>query len=138
MAPCLFVATKAFIEHDGKVLLIRETSHYADGTNTGRYDVPGGRVEPGQRFDVSLRREILEETGLDVDIGVPFHVGEWRPRVRGEDWQIVGIFFRCRARGTAVRLSADHDAYVWATPQECEQYGLIDNLASAFRAWQHL
>ena len=67
----LFVATKAFIEYEGKILILQESGKYVDGTNVGRYDVPGGRVEPGQRFDESLRREIKEETGLeDVELVV--------------------------------------------------------------------
>jgi len=37
--------TKAFIEHRGKVLIIREAAGYKDGTNKGRYDVPGGRIK---------------------------------------------------------------------------------------------
>jgi len=56
----LFVATKAFIVFNGKVLLIKESDNYAEGTNTGKFDVVGGRVELGQRFDESLLREIKE------------------------------------------------------------------------------
>ena len=89
----LFVATKAFIVNDGKVLLVRESNKYKDGANEGRYDVVGGRVNPEQRFDDGLIREINEETGLNVKIGKPFFVNEWRPVVRGEKWQIVGVFF---------------------------------------------
>lgn len=68
----IFVATKAFVLYEGKVLILRESGKYVDGTNVGRYDVVGGRVEPGQRFAESLRREITEETGLEVQIGRPF------------------------------------------------------------------
>lgn len=35
----VFVATKAFIIHEGKVLLLREASAYKDGSNAGRFDV---------------------------------------------------------------------------------------------------
>ena len=93
MVDKIFVATKAFIIHDGKVLLLKESSAYTDGSNVGKFDVVGGRVQPGQRFDESLIREIKEETGLHVTIGRPFFVNEWRPIVRGEQWQIVGTFF---------------------------------------------
>src|SRR3989344_8134095 len=110
----LFVATKAFIVNDkGKVLLVRESSKYKDGSNAGKLDIVGGRVEPGQRFDDSLKREVKEETGLEVKIGKPFFVNEWRPVVRGEQWQIVGIFFACTTTTDTVTLSQDHDAYEW-------------------------
>ncbi len=72
----LFVAVKGFIINNGKVLLIKESTKYADGANAGKFDVVGGRVKPGQRFDESLVREIKEETGLGVVIGRPFFVNE--------------------------------------------------------------
>lgn len=134
----IFAATKAFIVHKGKVLLLRESGKYKDGTNVGRYDVVGGRVEPGQRFDESLLREIKEETGLEVKVGRPFFVNEWRPVVRGEQWQIVGTFFECFAKSDDVVLSADHDEYVWINPQDFKKFNLIENLTSAFESYLDL
>lgn len=131
----LFVATKAFIVHAGKVLILRESSRYGDGSNTGAYDVAGGRVKPGQRFDESLRREITEETGLGVEIQEPFFVNEWRPVVRGEQWQIVGIFFRCTSETDKVKVSEDHDDYQWIDPGNYRDYHLIENLHPAFEAY---
>lgn len=134
--PQLFVATKAFIEHNGKILIIRESMQYADGTNAARYDVPGGRLTPGEQFDEALLREIQEETGLTVTLGQPFHIGEWRPVVRGEQWQVVGIFFRCHAENNHVTLSKDHDDFLWVDPTDIEQYNLIPNLLPAFAAYR--
>ena len=131
----MFVATKAFIIHEGKVLLVRESSKYSDGTNAGRYDIVGGRVEPGQRFDDSLHREVEEETGLKITIGKPFFVNEWRPEVRGEQWQIVGIFFECAADTADVTLGDDHDAYEWIDPKDYKNYNIIPNLEPAFEAY---
>ena len=70
----LFVATKAFISYNGKILILRESSQYVDGSNSGKYDIVGGRMQPGQRFDDSLRREVSEETGLTVTVQEPFFV----------------------------------------------------------------
>lgn len=131
----MFVATKAFIMHNNKVLLLRESKKYQDGTNSGRYDVAGGRVEPGQRFDDSLIREIKEETGLEVKIGRPFFVNEWRPVVRGEKWQIVGTFFECFTDTERVILSEDHDEFVWINPADYKNYNLIENLLPAFESF---
>lgn len=131
----IFVATKAFVLYEGKVLILRESGKYIDGTNVGKYDVVGGRVEPGQRFDESLRREITEETGLEVQIGRPFFVNEWRPVVRGEQWQIVGTFFECMAESDAVQLSSDHDEYLWIDPKDYVKYNIIDNLIPAFESY---
>ncbi len=138
MTPKLFVATKAFITLNDKVLIVRESSKYQDGTNADRYDVVGGRVEPGQRFDESLLREVLEETGLTVSIEKPFFVNEWRPTVRGEEWQIVGIFFKCSVVSGEVRLSEDHDTYEWIDPSKYAEFDVIENLHVAFEEYLKL
>jgi len=124
-APRLFVATKAFVNYQGKVLLVRESKRYGEGTNTGYFDVIGGRVNPGETWQECLLREIKEETGLDVAIGKPFFIGEWRPVVKGEPWQVIGIFIECFASSDQVVLSQDHDAYQWIDPREYKNVSLI-------------
>ena len=135
MEPKLFVAMKAFVIHNGKVLIVRESTKYQDGTNAAKYDIVGGRIKPGQAFDESLRREIREETGLEVELGRPFYVGEWRPVIKGEPAHIVATFFECQASTNAVRLSDDHDDYQWIDPKEFQKYALIPNLHPAFEAY---
>ncbi len=131
----IFVATKAFLIHNGKVLLLRESNQYQDGTNAGKFDVVGGRVKPGQRFDESLLREIKEETGLEAKIGRPFYVDEWRPEKNGEIWHIVGTFFECEVDSDQVQLSEDHDDYKWIEPETFMEQGVIENLYPAFEAY---
>jgi 8-oxo-dGTP diphosphatase len=135
MKPRIFVATKAFILFQGKILILRESSKYTDGTNAGRYDVPGGRVEPGEKFSSSLLREIKEETGLRVKVGRPFFTSEWRPVVRGRTWQIVCTFFECQSKSDNVVLSKDHDSYEWIEPKKFRRYLLIHERLAAFESY---
>jgi 8-oxo-dGTP diphosphatase len=130
-----FTAMKAFIIYDGKVLLLRENKKYSDGTNIEKYDVPGGRVNPGEHFMESLVREIKEETGLTVNVKHPFFVNEWRPQVRGEQWHIIGTFLVCEADTNSVVLSQDHDHHEWILPEEHGKYHVIPNLRKAFEAY---
>ncbi len=125
----LFPAVKAFIVHEGKILLLQESTQYEDGTNAGKWDVPGGRVNPGEKWDEGLLREIKEETGLDVNIGKPFAMGEWRPAPRGEQWQVIATFVECTPVGEAtVVLSQDHSAYQWLSPADVI---ILENCATA-------
>src|SRR5689334_4154851 len=103
------IACKAVIAYRSRVLIIREAATYADGTNIGKYHLPGGRIEPGEPFLSGLEREVFEETGLRVVVGQPFFVGEWFPIIRGEQNQIVAIFFTCRAVSDKITLSEEHD-----------------------------
>ena len=111
--------------HEGKVLVLREASQYADGTHYGQYDFPGGRVEPGEHIDTALIREVKEETGLEVEIGKPIFVADWSPVVKGVQLQIFGIFFLCTAKNADVVLSSDHDAYEWINPTNPASLDLI-------------
>lgn len=135
MVDKLFVAVKAFVVHNGKVLVLRESTKYADGANAGKFDVVGGRVKPGERFDEGLLREIKEETGLTVTIGRPFFVNEWRPVVKGEEWQIVGTFFECFSATDVVIVSNDHSEFVWIDPKDYRTIPLIENLIPAFESF---
>lgn len=121
------VAMKAVIVSDGKVLILREAKTYDDGTQTGRYHVPGGRIEIGENFEAALQREVREETGLTVDIVMPLYVGEWRPVIRGVPHQIIATFLVCRLSSEAdIVLSDEHDAYEWIEPKDRAKYDLMD------------
>lgn len=55
------VGIKAVIINDaGELLLVREAKH-----DTAYWDVPGGRVEPGENFMATLSRELREEIAVD-------------------------------------------------------------------------
>lgn len=130
-----FVATKVLIEHDDKVLVLRESGKYVDGVHEGQYDVPGGRLAPGEPHDKALLREVKEETGLTISVGEPFAVTEWHPVVRGEQWQVVAIFFVAHSATDTVRLSEDHDDYKWINPKDYVSEGVIANMHDVFEKY---
>ena len=134
----LFIASKAFIIRNGKVLIVRESTKYSEGTQAAHYDVVGGRLKPGEKFDESLKREVKEESGLDVVIGSPFFVNESWPVVKGEQWQIVRVFFKCESADGDVSLSNDHDMFEWIDPKEHMKHPIIDNLKPVFEQFLKL
>jgi len=77
------IAMKAVIVNkNGEILILREAATYGEGTQRGRYHMPGGRVNVGESFEESLTREVREETNLEVQINEPIYVGEWHPVIR--------------------------------------------------------
>jgi 8-oxo-dGTP diphosphatase len=59
----VLVAAVALADADGRVLLSRRPEHKSLG---GLWEFPGGKVEPGERPEVALIRELKEEIGIDV------------------------------------------------------------------------
>lgn len=111
----LFVAVKAFIMREGKLLMLREASTYQDGTNLAKYDLPGGRIEPQEKLEEALAREVKEEISCVVQKSQAFAAGEWWPKKNGELWHICGIYYAVKiADDHKISLSGDHDGYVWA------------------------
>lgn len=120
------IATKALVVNvKGEILILREASTYEEGTNVGRYHLPGGRLNPGEKFLDGLKREVDEEAGLKIEIGKPIYVGEWRPIIKGVQNQIVAIFFICKPLTDKVRLSEEHDDYKWVLPNEIKKYDVM-------------
>jgi mutator protein MutT len=72
MAEQLFqIGVKGLIRNlQGKVLLLRAP---AWGGNPDHWDIPGGRMEAGESFQQTLRRELQEEIGIDYS-GTPRHI----------------------------------------------------------------
>lgn len=113
------VAVKAvFLAPDNTVLMLREAVTNPDGTNVGKLHIPGGRIAWGETVDEGLHREVLEETGIDISGMQPelFVHSEWRPVIRGEQWQIIALFFLIRvSEKPVVKLSVEHDAVEWVS-----------------------
>ena len=129
-----FIAVKALIEHDEKILILRESA-ISSNARVGMYGLPGGRVKVGEDFREGLQRELLEETGLHVEIGSPIHVDEWRPTVHNETWQIIGVFFVCSTTDEAIILSEEHDASVWITPGELDGISMMEQDKKAIQTY---
>jgi 8-oxo-dGTP pyrophosphatase MutT (NUDIX family) len=68
-------AQKAVIIFEGNLLMVQKSSE--DPYNPTKWELPGGRMQPGESVDDHLRREIMEEVGLKVTPGPPVHLWSW-------------------------------------------------------------
>lgn len=110
--------TAAVIEEGGRVLVARRKK---GDRCEGRWEFPGGKVEPGETPEESLRRELREEMGIDVAVGerlcvCPFRAGEALMELLVYRTRIVDGKVVCHA----------HDEVLWVEPGELEKYDLTD------------
>lgn len=113
----LFVAAKGAVHFQGKILLIRESTSYVDGSGAGKWDMVGGRIEETETVHEGLVREVLEESGLNVAPGELLGVFDGFPTIKGEKSHVVRLYFLCAASNDKVILSEDHDEYRWVDPR---------------------
>lgn len=101
----------AVIEHNGGVLLLRRP---VDDFRGGTWELPSGKVEPGEGLQAGLFREVTEETGLAVSaitsyLGAFDYTSDSGRYTRRHTWSVtVG-------HSDDIRLT-EHDEYVWAGP----------------------
>lgn len=99
------------------VLVIHRTA-YADVT------LPKGKVDPGEMLAETAAREILEETGIAVSLGIPVGVSRYRmPNKR----QKIVHYWAAEATDDAIRASAfvpnrEIAALEWVTPKKALTY----------------
>ena len=100
-------STVALIENGrGELLVVRRALPPAQGT----LDLPGGFVDPGETLADGCRREVREETGLEVtDMELLFSLPN-RYEYSGFVVDTTDCFFRCQVADTSAALAADDAA----------------------------
>jgi 8-oxo-dGTP diphosphatase len=122
------VGVGAVIVDDGKVVLIRRRYEPLKG----HWSLPGGMVETGETLEAALAREMLEETGLVVDVGPVIEVFDriTRDEQRRVRYHFVLIDYLCRPVSGELCAGSDVDAAVWADPRQLVEYELTDKATS--------
>ncbi len=92
----------------GRALLIQRRDNH-------RWEPPGGVLELAESIHDGLRREVREETGLDVE---PITLtGVYKNLTRG----IVALVFRCKVSGGHLTTNDEVAAFQWASKSEVER-----------------
>jgi 8-oxo-dGTP diphosphatase len=107
--PVLEVAA-AVIERSGRILVTRRDPAKHMG---GLWEFPGGKREPGESIEACLHRELDEELGIRVHVGVRAAIVPWVYPER----RVLLHFFRCRIAGGRIRPREGQD-YRWVTRRE--------------------
>lgn len=98
---------------DGRVLMIRtrKWSHL--------WGIPGGKIKLGETCEQALRRELLEETALEVG-DIRFVLVQ--DCVRSEEFyreaHFILLNYTCRSQATEVKLNEEAEAWRWLTMAE--------------------
>jgi 8-oxo-dGTP diphosphatase len=118
LTPTTIVSAAIIAREDGHILISQRPSH---SRMRGFWEFPGGKLELGEDPRAALRRECLEELGVQVEVGriyeTIFH------RVGGSC--ILLLFYLVRIEKGEPR-SMEQNALEWVTPEGMELYELLE------------
>lgn len=104
---------------EGKVLLCK--SHKWEN----KYIIPGGHIEFGEKMEDALKREILEETGLDIfDIKLISLKESICNDKFYENRHFIFIDYICKTNSDKVILDEEAEEYIWVGLNDVELYEL--------------
>ena len=105
-------ASARVVVRDGKALIVKR----AHDPRKGEWSLPGGRVELGESLEDATRREIKEETGLDVDVGPLVEVFDRVHRLDGRiRYHFVIVDYLCIPRPGDACAGDDAEDVAWVT-----------------------
>ena len=94
--------------HHGRVLAARRSYPSAAA---GRWELPGGKVDPGEPAEAAAVREIAEELGCGVAV-----TGWLEPEVEIRDGLVLRVATASLVDAEPVPRAGEHDAVLWLRP----------------------
>ena len=115
------LTVRGICEFNDKILLLKIRSKSAH--DAGRWEIPGGKVKKCEFFDEALKREYLEETGLDIDIVSLYNVvrNDYTACKTSEEVKSIQLIMKVTCKSDEVSISREHDDYGWFTLDEVNQ-----------------
>jgi 8-oxo-dGTP diphosphatase len=126
----------AIIFEGDKVLLVERAGEPLKGW----WSIPGGLLETGETLEDALRREVLEETGLLVEVLYRFDIFEriMRDTEGRAEYHYVLVDYVCRAAGGELQPGDDVSRVEWVPCARLRDYkvtsGTIEAVERAYQA----
>ena len=131
MANMWGLTVRGICEYQDKILLLKLRSKSAHDAE--RWEFPGGKVKKGEFFDQALKREYLEETGLEIDIESLYNVIQYDYTAckSNEKIKSIQLIMKVSCESDDVKISEEHDEYGWFSKKEVSEMIQNESLTSA-------
>ena len=115
------LAVRGICEFNDKILLLKVRSKSAH--DAGKWEIPGGKVKKCEYFDDALKREYLEETGLDIDVTSLYNVvrNDYTACKTNEEVKSIQLIMKVTCETDEVVISEEHDDYGWFSQEEVDE-----------------
>lgn len=110
--PMEITVKAVIVREDGQVLLLKRVKD--DNTNPGKWDLPGGLLEFNETVEEVLKREVMEETGLEVEVGSIIRISEFpeKSELFKKEKRSLRFLAYCQS-DVEVKLSDEHSEFAW-------------------------
>lgn len=119
----------AVVLEAGQLLLVRR----GRPPGVGLWSLPGGRVERGESMQSALRRELLEEAGIGVDVGAL--IG-WVERISDDHHFVIFDFAATVSGSNHLRAGDDASDAAWVALDALPSWDLVPGLLDFLRDHQ--
>lgn len=115
----IMIGVGAVIEDDaGRVLLVKHIPARG-GFWQGKWICPGGALEVGETIEEGIKREVMEETGLEIDLVKPLLPFDTVVRENGVvSLHVIYIDYLARTGGSNIRVGDDVGEAVWVKKED--------------------
>ena len=113
----LQIGVKVLIQNkEGAFLFLRRSDLMSTDSQKQSWDIPGGRINPGEPLINALLRELKEETGFSLTLkSDPHLITAQDIIVPTKDLHVVRLTYIVRENIPMITLSSEHDSYRWLT-----------------------
>lgn len=119
----LQVGVKAFLKNsEGKYLILKRSQKY--GKFADKWDLPGGRIEVGTTLFDNLKREVREETQLEI-VSEPKLICA-QDIMRHNDKHVVRLTYIVEAGGEVALDLSENTEYRWLSIEKLSQLENLD------------
>ncbi len=122
--PFKLVVRALIKDEKGELLILKRSVH--SRSNPGLWELPGGKVEPGEDFDHALVREIKEETGLNISLKKAIGVAQQDHTHRHS----VHIILEVEVDSGEFKISEEHEDFKWIPIEKLNNFKLANWLDS--------
>jgi 8-oxo-dGTP pyrophosphatase MutT (NUDIX family) len=120
-----FEVVSCYLEHEGMFALLHRHDHKSQG---GKWGVPAGKVEADEEITVAMKRELKEETGVEVMKENLEYFTKLYVRHGGYDF-VYHIFRTEFSSRPGIQLSEkEHTSFRWVFPTEALTLDLVDDM----------
>ena len=118
----IMIGVGAVVEDGAGLILLVKHVPERGGFWQGKWICPGGALEPGETIEAGIKREVMEETHLEIELVTPLHPFDRIVRSDGRvSLHVIYIDYLARLSGGELKAGSDVGEAIWVAKERLPQ-----------------